>query len=158
MRDLTQQEVQRLFEYRDGHLYWRMDRNNRVKKGSEAGHQDKRYRRIHLGDKVYSTHRIVFLYNHGFLPEYIDHIDGDKTNNNIDNLRQCTSSQNSSNRIPHNGMKGVDHTPSNKWRARIMHEGKRICIGSFSTAEDAARAYDQFAKEHHGEYARLNIG
>lgn len=87
----------------------------------------------------------------------VDHIDRNPKNNRLDNLRICTSSQNSMNRKYKSyasGYKGV-HFHKGKWRARIHHEKQEIHLGYFETAEIASKAYKEAAKLYHGEFAPL---
>lgn len=91
----------------------------------------------------------------------LDHKNGNGLDNRKENLRYCSSSQNSQNR--HGGFgtspfKGVHwHKPIGKWCSRIGYEGSRIILGYFASEEDAARAYDSKAKELFGEFANLNF-
>lgn len=92
----------------------------------------------------------------------IDHIDRDGLNNRRLNLRLSDRSQNISNRgKPVNnksGYKGVGWSiKSGKWTAQIIARGSRIYLGLFESPEDAARAYDEAAREHHGEFAVTNF-
>ena len=90
----------------------------------------------------------------------VDHIDGDRLNNNISNLRMATSSQNNSNRkIQKNntsGYRGVFICENKKYQARIKKEGK-IITKCFDKPTDAARFYNENALLLHGEFARPNI-
>lgn len=90
----------------------------------------------------------------------VDHRDGDGLNNQMYNLRVCTSSQNQMNkRVQKNntsGFKGVFES-GKRWQAAIKVANKRTYLGSFVTPEEAARAYDKAAKELHGEFAYLNF-
>lgn len=91
----------------------------------------------------------------------VDHIDGDSLNNCASNLRSTTQSQNMQNARPHAdgsaAYKGVSfHKRRGKWRARIYVKGVEQSLGSYYTPEAAARAYNEAARAHFGEYARLN--
>lgn len=92
----------------------------------------------------------------------VDHINGNGLDNRISNLRVATDSQNACNRRTptHNksGFKGVWwHKRYQHWQASISVNGKRKHLGVFDTKEDAARAYNEAAKQHHGEFACLNV-
>ena len=91
-----------------------------------------------------------------------DHANGNKLDNTRINLREATSRQNSMNRglrsDSRHGYKGVHWSSSRQqYRARIQVGDKRVCSGYYGTAIEAARAYDAMAREHFGEWARLNF-
>ena len=91
----------------------------------------------------------------------VDHIDGNRLNNQRSNLRLATSSQNKMNRGPRidckSGYKGVSwHKQNSKWTARIMANGKYLSLGLFENILDAARSYNLAAKKYHKEFAWLN--
>lgn len=91
---------------------------------------------------------------------YIDHIDHDGLNNQKNNLRKCTPSENKKNVRGRGSSKylGVDYHKSSKgWQARIQHNKKQIYLGIYPTEEAAAKAYDEAAKKFHGEFANLNF-
>lgn len=93
---------------------------------------------------------------------WVDHIDGNGLNNTRANLRAVTPEQNFRNRrIPANntsGFKGVSwYAAREKWGAYITFDKKRMFLGLFLTAEEAARTYDDAALQLYGEYARLNF-
>lgn len=93
----------------------------------------------------------------------VDHIDMNGLNCQRSNLRLCTKSQNALNAKPYGkwGYKGVScySTKSRgvQWTATILINGKYKSFCGFKTIEDAALAYNDLAKQHHGEFARLNI-
>ena len=94
--------------------------------------------------------------------EYVDHINGDKLDNRKENLRICTKKENQRNQKVRkdntSGYKGVALMAGKYWRAYITSGGSRQKhLGNFKTKEEAARAYDEKAKEYFGEFARLNF-
>lgn len=104
------------------------------------------------------AHRVAWAIHHGIWPDgQIDHINGDRTDNRICNLRDVTQAQNLKNvkKIGPNKFKGVTRTPS-AWVARIRANGKIQHLGSFRCETAAAIAYDLASIEHHGEHGRRN--
>lgn len=90
----------------------------------------------------------------------VDHIDRDGLNNIRSNLRICTPSQNSANRIGKrsaSGFRGVYETKRGRWTACVQKEGVQHRLGTFDSAIDAAVAFDDAARELHGEFACLNF-
>lgn len=148
-----------LFEYRDGNLYWKVNLGTRARIGNKVGSLDKAgYVQCKFNGKMQKVHRIIFLMNHGWLPLQIDHIDLNKSNNKIENLRAATISQNQWNRkIPlHNksGIKGVSWCKrEQKWRANIAFNKKYISLGYYKTLEEAAKKVQEKRAELHGKYA-----
>ena len=143
-------------------LRWKTNRP-RCKKDSLAGSfNSEGYVQIHLNGVNYYGHRIVYqMVNRlHILPSEImlDHIDGNKSNNNPTNLRIATKSTNAMNRGKQSnnssGYKGVSFRKDiRKWLAKITKEGKAFHIGTFNTKEEAALAYYQAASEIHGEFS-----
>lgn len=91
----------------------------------------------------------------------VDHIDRDKTNNQVNNLRWVTRSQNNMNsskttKFTSSRYKGVSYE-KNKWRAYIRLNGKKLHLGMFETENEAAHAYNSAALELFGEFACLNV-
>jgi hypothetical protein len=131
-----------VFEIKDGLLYNKVQRNSRVKVGELAGSNSGAYRLVFLNAIPWQVHRILFYMVHKFNPVTVDHIDGDKQNNHIDNLRAATPSQNGANQFltkaNKSGVKGVSWAKkSNKWNACIRVNGKNKNLGYFVDLEDA---------------------
>lgn len=110
--------------------------------------QLKGYRRVSVDGKRYLAHRVAWLFVHGDWPaKLIDHINGQKSDNRIDNLRQADHKLNNENqRGPRadgsSGYLGVHwSTQASKWRARLVTNGRSIHVGLFDSAEDAHAAY-----------------
>lgn len=159
---LTQELVRCLFEYREGELYTRNRlslEDNGVKIGWEHfGGKAGKYKHMSIFGKVFKIHRVIFLYHHGFLPEMIDHINGDSFDNRIENLRETDPAENARNKkkreYTRSGVKGVNrHNPSGRWSARITRpDGKREYLGLFKTVEEASAVYKKRSIELYGEW------
>lgn len=112
----------------------------------------------------YKMHRLIMRAPKGMV---VDHIDGDGLNNQKSNLRVVTASQNAKNRrkglgangaAPTSRFKGVNYyQPSGQWVARLMVDRESIHLGYHDNEEAAAKAYDEAARKHHGEFAWLNF-
>lgn len=114
---------------------------------------------LRAGGKIYLAHRLAWLLTHGAMPDFeIDHINGNRSDNRLCNLRAATHAQNSRNRKLNanstTGLKGVSRQ-GGKFQASIRHDGKIIYLGIFGTPEAAHRAYCAAAVEYHGEFARI---
>lgn len=109
--------------------------------------------RVEINDSMYMAHRIIWKLAYGTIPDtmQIDHVDGDPSNNKLDNLRLVTNTQNQLNRKADKGRKykGV-YKSRDKFKAEITTAEGRVFLGVYGTPEDAARAYNEAAKEHHG--------
>ena len=142
-------------------------KNSKTNRILKPGNDKDGYKLINLCKngkvKNFKVHRLVgnaFLENPDNKP-VIDHIDEDKANNNVMNLRWCSQKENHYNRgrnINNKcGYKGVCFDKSrNKYRAMININGKNKNLGRFKTAEEASRAYEAKAKELHGYFYYKN--
>ena len=160
--ELTQNKAKELFEYRDGELFRKTNRNTRFKTGQRAGCLLKTgYRIVEIDSKAVLEHRIIYLMHYGYLPKVIDHIDGNTLNNKIENLREATIAQNCWNtkRSTRNtsGNKGIFFRKDrNVWTARICVKDKNVYLGYFKDKENAIE-FMQLAREMlHGSFAKHN--
>jgi len=141
-----------------GGLLWTKRVSNNVFAGMKAGVVNGQgyvvfqYRKVQL-----QAHRVAWALHCGNWPVAgIDHINGDRSDNRIKNLREANQSQNSANRRlqPNNkcGFKGV-REKLGKWEAAIW-DGKSVYLGRYDSPEAAHQAYVTEAKRLFGEFAR----
>ena len=161
----SQEELHELFTLRDDisqPLIWKMRPNVRIRIGDVAGCLGtKNYYLIRIDRKNYRLHRLIWIYHNGDIPDgmIVDHVDGNRTNNRIENLRLATYSENNYNRKTASnntsGVKGVYwNKESKKWRAKIVVDHKTIHIGMFHTIEEAETAITAARNNIHGDFAR----
>ena len=156
---LDYQKAHEILEYKDGCLYWK---NTIYKSFQKAGsvHKHRGHVYVCIDKKKYLAHRVIWLMNTGLWPDsFIDHIDGDRSNNLISNLRLATSSQNNRNvklrKDNKSGFKGVCFSKDKrKFVSKISIDGKQVFLGHFDTAELAYQAYCNASKKHHKEFSR----
>ena len=146
-----------IFELKDGVLYWKISPYKRIKSGTKAGTlTDEGYIAIGYKKKRYYSHKIVFEMNHGYCPKLIDHLNGNKSDNEICNLRDATYQENSFNRIgtSKSGIKGVYWLESRKkWIAQLRIEGKTYQIGRYKDINEAKTAVMNLRNKKHGDFA-----
>lgn len=155
---INQQLLKHFLNYdpETGLFTWRVRTSNRIRVGDVAGTMDTNgYLRIGVCGKVRSAHRLVWLYVYGYFPEQdIDHADGDRTNNRLSNLRECSRSQNLINKpIQDNnvtGVKGVCWSKDKKrWEAYAKKKGVKIRLGMYKNFDDAVAARKAYIDENY---------
>lgn len=148
-KKIIQEDVKSLFEYHNnGCLKYKIQRGN-MAIGKTAGTIDKSgYSMITINGKRYLTHRLIYCYFYGDLNNdlKIDHINGNKLDNRIDNLRKVTVQENGFN----SKCKGYSYNKlERKYKAKIVVDGKAIHLGSFDKEDDARQAYLKGKEKYH---------
>jgi hypothetical protein len=122
-----------------------------------------RYTKVRVGAKVRDLHLVIWEAHHGPRPDgmWVDHINGDPTDNRIENLRLATPAQNAANqglqKRSATGYKGVRwEKAKQRYVSSVGWEGKTRHIGYFDCPVEAAKAYDARLVELYGEFARTN--
>lgn len=150
---LNQARLKELLDYSPdtGDFIWRVNRSRTAKANAPAGTKNNLgYIRIIVCGKQYAAHRLAWLYVHGQWPtSEIDHINQNKADNRIANLRQVTRSENCQNKSDAT-LPGITwHKPTAKWQARIKINQKLIHLGVFQDIEDAKAARKQAEQKYH---------
>ncbi len=132
--------------------------------GTVTGHG---YRYIRVNQKMMLAHRMAWLMYYGVEPEgLVDHINGNRLDNRIANLRLADYSQNGANARRHmrnrSGYKGVSRVLKNgkwtgRWQASITVRNKQMNLGYFDTKDEAHEAYMAAAKLYHGVFANSGL-
>lgn len=161
----TAEELRHCLQYSPdtGVFCWVNPVTNAIKSGDVAGSYDVHgYRNINVLGKKYKAHRLAWLYVYGEWPvSQIDHINGQRDDNRISNLRVATRSQNQANQglraDNRTGFKGISlNRQTNRWFARIKHQNKTRYLGHFDTPEEAHAAYSDMAHRLNGDFARVS--
>lgn len=148
------------YDHESGKLWWRSKGTARST-GLEypAGHlENTGYIAVVVFGMKYASHRLIWKMITGKDPEFdLDHIDGNKTNNRISNLREASRIQNRQNaRIPKNnstGIKGVGwNVMERKWVARIQSNHEKFFLGYFKSKTDAESAVREKRRELHKQF------
>jgi hypothetical protein len=150
------QNVTDRFYYKDGKLFEKETDVSPAIVDKSHG-----YKRILHDGKYWLEHRLIWRMFYGNFNYNLDHINGNKLDNRIENLRKCNQTQNTANsKIRSDNKSGyrgvVWHKATNKWQAQTMLKGKRIHIGLFNSKDEAALAYNYKAEELFGPFARFN--
>lgn len=157
-RALSVVEACRILRYEPdtGRFFWRVSASSTAKAGSEAGTNRYGYIVITINGFKYRAHRIAWLVSKGKWPEgVIDHINGYRADNRIENLRDVTVSVNTQNQRTANkdsktGVLGATkHSLCNKFAAQITVNNKRIYLGLFDTPDLAHEAYVEAKRRNH---------
>ena len=158
-------EIFEYFQYDPdtGIIRWKIDNGPKNWKGKIVGHlNSKGYIEIRFRGRTYQGHRIAYALGHNTLdiPPMLDHVNCDKSDNSLNNLRAATNQENSCNKKKKpettSKYKGVSwHLRYEKWQVQIRHNGKSIYLGYYHSEEQAHAAYCKAAAELHGDFANF---
>ena len=155
--ELTKEYINDILDYREGKLYWKDDRSRRVKAGDRAGMPDKDgYIIITISGNKYRRSRLVYIMHKGKVPILVDHKNTIVNDDRIENLRECTVSQNAQNTNNNNhNTKGVgyDYRYDKPWRARLVLNKKIVFLERFYEENEAIEAVREARLKYHMEFA-----
>jgi hypothetical protein len=162
--ELTQERLKELLDYdpETGVFTWRK-RKGGARAGKKAGcvcHYG--YIVIRIDDRLYRAARLAWFYTFGHWPHgVVDHIDSNRKNDRLENLRVTSQRNNTRNTRMHKdnkcGYKGVfQGRAKGRYYAQICVNGKRRHLGTFDCPREAHAAYVEAARKHYGEYARAS--
>ena len=142
---ITQEYIKKVFEYKNGELIRRVKTSSRAIVGRPTNYKSQGYLMTKVQGQAISVHRIIWLYHHGYLPENeIDHIDQNKLNNKIENLREvshaCNIRNRGNSRNNKSGIKGVRLYPyrnKNEWISVIHNDGEIKTLGYSKSLDEA---------------------
>lgn len=131
----SKEQLQEIFEYRDGHLYWLLGGTGRRPNRLAGSKKSRDYIDIGLQGIVYRAHRLIWIYHYNEQPKELDHINRNKSDNRIENLRLVTRSENLHNATAKRGNKGgcvgVNWNNNKQyWQASICINYKHDYLGS----------------------------
>lgn len=157
---LTLERANELFVYDAGSglLYRKLYRGKPCEPRPMLTRDNYGYITVKADGRCYKAHRVAWLMENGAWPDkMLDHIDGNRGNNRMSNLREVSAAQNQYNRkvmyYALSGLKGASYNKRDrKWQATIRINGKSTNLGYFDTPEAAHLAYSEAASKHFGEY------
>lgn len=156
--ELTAERLRSLLTYDpDTGIFTNRNGRGHAQAGAVAGHVDctTGYRRIVINRRAHKAHRLAWLHVHGQWPAaQLDHKNGDRSDNRIANLRECSKAENSRNVKPRSasGVVGV-HPHGARWRSQIRVAGRNKHLGLFDSINAAAAARRAAELSHHGAFA-----
>jgi hypothetical protein len=163
-QELTHEKLLEMFDYNPetGALLEKKTRRGAIPRdGRKAGWTNAvGYKCVSILRRSYLVHRLAWFYVHKhWPPQMIDHVNGDRGDNRLCNLRLASQSQNMANTLARKdsstGIKGIFPTRAGKWAAQIAKDNKVHCLGTYETKEDAGDAYKKAAVNLHGEFAKF---
>lgn len=158
------ERLHELFELRGGWLYRKVSTSSKARAGARAGClKQSGYIGVMVDGRLYRAHRIIWVMCHGVIPAgmEIDHVNGDKTDNKVENLRLATRSENNRNQRgaqsnSRSGIRGVSRNHGG-WRARVRVDGREI-QRTFKSIYAAAVCADLLRWKYHNEFVQPTPG
>ena len=149
--------LKELFMYDDGKLFWKISTGfPRQHAGFEIKDHNKPhgYKRVTVNGKRYKVHQIIFMMHHGYLPPLIEHIDKDKLNNRIENLRPLEWPEHSIKSFVKKNESKVRNVnfrkDRNKYQVKMNVDNKRMHFGFYDTLEEAKKVAEEMRQKHQG--------
>jgi HNH endonuclease len=154
-----QETLQKLFEYREGELYWKVDRRGNLVAGRRAGSRHKFSNGaqrwiITINNRHYYRSRLIWLLVHGEWPNELDHRNRNPLDDRIENLRPAIHSFNNANCAGRasSGVKGV-YAHGRGWQSKINVDGRSVYLGKFDSKEEAQKAFRNKHREVYGTFS-----
>jgi len=163
-KSIPQKLLNTLFEYRNGVLYWKINKPySKYKAGDKAGRTVRNgYIQVCIDGNRLLAQQIIFKMFNGYIPNIIDHINGNVADNRVENLRSVTQSQNCYNsKISTRNKSGVKNVcwvkASNKWHVQVSLNKKQQSFGFFESLELADLVATEARNKYHGEYVNHGV-
>lgn len=143
---LTQEYVKEQYDYKNGQLFWKKSGSGRIRPTVGCTHKRDGYLLTRVCGKQYPVHRLIWLWHYGYLPENeMDHINRNRSDNRIKNLREVSVMCNQRNtgnwKTNNSGIKGVwFEIGTKRWRAGVRVMGKQNTLGSYKEKYEAVLA------------------
>lgn len=162
--DINPADILAAYRYANGRIYHKhkLDRQGHIRRTMYADTAIQIYRVVHYQKRTLKAHRVAWVLNKGQWPNGdLDHMNGDKLDNRMENLRETTDRQNQLNRryttrrdptLP----TGVRQTNGGRYNASLQLAGKRIYLGTYPTAVYAAVVYDNLKRVIDPDFSATN--
>lgn len=162
----SQEELKDLFDYHPDGCFIRKKARGTQKVGSicRGKREDSGYRRMPINHNLYLAHRLIWKWHNGTEPEFLDHINRNRDDNRIENIRQASKNENCRHQgIPANNTSGYIGVGANKskhggaWIASIAFNGNKISLGYYPSIKQAVMVYNDACAKLHGEFGKDKI-